>query len=97
MLDKFSKRNQSVFLLDDFNVDLSKNGKHAPTNEFLESLSSRLFLPKIVRTTRISANSTTLIDNIFSNINTPSYVSGNLTASISDHLPQFLMVTDSSF
>ena len=97
MLDKFSKRNQSVYLLDDFNVYLSKNGKHAPTNEFLESLSSRMFLTKIIHTTKISANSTTFIDNIFSNINTPSYVSGNLTASISDHLPQFLMVTDSFF
>ena len=79
LLDKISKENKSVFLLDDFNVDLLKYGKHAPTNEFLDSLSSHMFLPHIIQPTRISTNSKTLIDNIFSNIHTPSSVSGNLT------------------
>ena len=36
----------------------------------------------------------TLIDNIFSNIYTLSSISGNLTVSISGHLPQFLIVPD---
>ena len=94
LLDKSSKENKSVFLLGDFNVDLLKYDKHAPTNEFLESLSSHMFLPHIVQPTRISTTSKTLIDNIFSNIHTPSSVSGNLTSSISDHLPQFLIVPD---
>ena len=94
LLDKISKENKSVFLLGDFNVDLLKYDKHAPTNEFLDSLSSRMFLPHIVQPTRISTTSKTLIDNIFSNIHTPSSVSGNITSSISDHLPQFLIVPD---
>ena len=38
--------------------------------------------------------SKTLIDNFFSNINTPISISGNLVASISDYLPQFLIVPD---
>ena len=33
-----------------------------------------------------------LIDNIFSNRFDPSFISGNITTSISDHLPQFLLV-----
>ena len=37
--------------------------------------------------TRISSNSKTLIDDIFPNILSPDSVSGNLTATISDHLP----------
>ena len=94
LLDKISKENKSVFLLGDFNVDLLKYDKHAPTNEFLDSLSSHMFLPHIVQPTRISTTSKTLIDNIFSNIHTPSSVSGNITSSISDHLPQFLIVPD---
>ena len=94
LLDKISKENKSVFLLGDFNVDLLKYDKHAPTNAFLDSLSSHMFLPHIVQPTRISTTSKTLIDNIFSNIHTPSSVSGNLTSSISDHLPQFLIVPD---
>ena len=44
LLDKISKENKSVFLLGDFNVDLLKYDKHAPTNEFLDSLSSHMFL-----------------------------------------------------
>ena len=54
LLDKISKENKSVFLLGDFNVDLLKYDKHAPTNEFLDSLSSHMFLPHIVQPTRIS-------------------------------------------
>ena len=71
-----------------------KYDKHAPTNEFLDSLSSHMFLPHIVQPTRISTTYKTLIDNIFSYIHTPSSVSCNLTSSISDHLPQFLIVPD---
>ena len=92
--DRISQENKSVFSLGDFNIHLLKYDKHAPTNEFLNSLSSYMFLPHIVQPTRISTTSKTLIDNIFSNIHTPSSVSGNLTSSISDHLPQFLIVPD---
>ena len=53
-----------------------------------------MFLPHIVQPTRISTTSKTLTDNIFSNIHTPNSISGNLTASISDHLPQFLIAPD---
>ena len=53
----------------------------------------RIFI-KLFIITRISTTSKTLIDNIFSNIHTPSSLSGNLTSSISDHLPQFLIVAD---
>ena len=84
LLDKISKGNKSVFLLGDFNVDLLKYDEHAPKNEFLDSLSSHMFLPHIVQTTRICTASKTLIDNIFVNIHTPSSVSGNFTSSISD-------------
>ena len=94
LLDKISKKNKSVFLFGDFDVDLLKYDKHAPANEFLDLLSSHMFLPHIVQPTRISTTSKTLTDNIFSNIHTPSSVSGNLTSSISDHLPQFLIVPD---
>ena len=80
LLDKISTENKSVFLLANFNFDLLKYDKHAPANEFLDSLSSHMFLPHIAQPTRISTTSKTLIDNIFSNIHTPSSVSGNLTA-----------------
>ena len=41
--------------------------------------------------TRITEKTATLIDNIFVNGQTQQYNSGNITTSISDHLPQFII------
>ena len=62
-------------------------------NNFYNILISNLFVPHITLPTRITSHSKTLIDNIFSN--DPDFsqgVSGNFTFSISDHLPQFLLM-----
>ena len=91
---KFLGKNKPLFLLGDFNVNHLKYGEYAPTSEFLDSLSSHIFLPNIVQPNSISTTSKTLIYNIFSNIVTPSHVSGNLTSPVSDHLPQFIIVPD---
>ena len=45
-----------------------------------------------METTRITSHSKTLIYNIFTNITLPDSISENLTATISDQLPQFLVV-----
>ena len=42
-------------------------------------------------TNKGTSNSKTITDNIFSNIISTGIISGNLTATISDHLPQFLI------
>ena len=65
---------------------------HSPTNEFLDSFASNSFLPYILEPTRITSRSKTLIDNIFTSIIFPDSISSNLTATISEHLPQFLIV-----
>ena len=66
--------------------------EHNQTNEFLDSLASNSFIPLILQPTRITSHSNTLIDNIFSNVIDPDIISGNLTATISDHLPQFAII-----
>ena len=66
--------------------------EHNQTNEFLDSLASNSFVPSILQPTRITSHSNTLIDNIFSNVIDPDIISGNLTATISDHLPQFSII-----
>ena len=66
--------------------------EHNQTNAFLDSLASNSFIPLILQPTRITSHSNTLIDNIFSNVIDPDKISGNLTATISDHLPQFAIV-----
>ena len=46
----------------------------------------------ILQPARITSHSNTLIDNIFSNVIDPDITSGNLTDTISDHLPQFAII-----
>ena len=77
-------------ILGDFNINLLNYNIHSPTNEFLDSLASNSFLPYMP--TRITSHSKTLIDNIFTNVIFPDSISGNLTATISNNLPQFLVV-----
>ena len=74
-----------------FFVTLNYND-HQPTNDFLDSLASNSFIPYILHATRITSHSKTLIDNKFSNFISPEIISGNITAAISDHLPQFSFV-----
>ena len=62
------------------------------TNEFLDSLASYSFMPYILQATRLTSPCKTLIDNIFSNVISHEVISGNITATVSDHLPQFSFV-----
>ena len=51
-----------------------------------------MFLPHIMQSTRVTTNSTTLIDNICFNIYGPNSVLQNVLATIFDHFPQFVIV-----
>ena len=64
--------------------------EHKPTNEFLDSLAFNSYLPYVIQSSRHRSHSRTLIDNIFSNVILKDIISGNITATISDRLPQFL-------
>ena len=66
--------------------------EHNQTNQFLDSLDSNSSMPLILQPTRITSHINTLIDNIFSNVIDPDIISGDLTATISDHLPQILII-----
>ena len=92
LLENISKEQKSIFLLGDFNVNLLSYNKHNQTNEFLDSVASNSFIPLILQPTRITSHSNTLIDNIFSHVIDPDIISGKLTATISDHLPQFAII-----
>ena len=97
VLDTFSKENKTIFLLGGFNINVLIYDTHPPTNEFLNSLSSHYFLPHLLQPIRVKSNSKTVIDNIFSNMAAPNIISGNLTASISDHQRQFLVAANIFF
>ena len=86
-LDKISKEQKQIFLLGDFNINLLNYNEHQPTNEFLDSLASNSIIPYILQLTRLIGHSKTLINNIFSNVLLCEAISGNITATTSDHLP----------
>ena len=93
LLENISKEQKSIFLLVDFNVNLLNYNEHNQTNQFLNSRASNSFIPLILQPTRITSHSNTLIDHLFSNVIDPDdIISGNLTAIISDHLPQFAII-----
>ena len=70
---------------------------YPPTNEFQDSHLSHYFLLHILQPSRVTTNSKTLIDNIFSNKAVPNIISGNLTVSTSDQLPEFLVAPNIVF
>ena len=51
-----------------------------------------MYLPYILDPTRVNSHLQTITDNIFSNYVSKEAVSGNLTSTISDHLPQVLFI-----
>lgn len=94
LLDKISKIDKKCFLVGDFNIDLLKKESKTPVFDFYENMTSYFFSPFILQPTRITPHSKTLIDNIFFNALEFQTFSGNLTVEISDHLIQFLVLTD---
>ena len=92
LLENTSKEQKSIFLLGDGNVNLLNYNEHNETNEFSDSLASNSNIPLSLKSTRITSPSNTVINNIFSNFIDPDIISSNLTATISDHLPQFAII-----
>ena len=63
----------------DYNINLLNSDTHSPTGHYLDLMYSNMLFPLITRPTRVTAQSATLIDNIFTN-NTNS--SGSLTQGV---------------
>ena len=92
LLASISKENKICYLVCDWNLDLIKHHCHESTGEFLEIMYSRMFFPLITCPTRLTSNTATLIDNIFTNNLNNFSVSGLMFCDISDHLPNFTLL-----
>ena len=66
--------------------------EHNQASECSDSLASNSFIPLILRPAIITSYSNTLIDNIFLNVIDWDIISGDFTATISDYLPQFVII-----
>ena len=91
ILDEMKSENKSLYLLGDFNIDLLNIDKHKESHEFTDLMYSHSLIPNIVKPTRITDKSATLIDNIFStnSLGNDCIFNGILYTDISDHFPVF--------
>ena len=92
-IERIHRENKYCTVLGDSNIDLLQSESHQDTNNFLNALSSFHFLPQILQPTRITEHSATLINNIFFNTLDHFTISWNLIYDLSDHLPNFLIIT----
>ena len=92
ILHRFQSCNKDIAITGDFNIDLLKIKDRPIFNNFFETILSNGFIPKITFPTRITSQSSTLIDNILVKISRSfSYTTaGILLSNISDHLPCFI-------
>ena len=87
--------NKLIFILGDFNINLLNYDSHIPSNDFINTFFSHNLLPCIHHPSRISESSKSIIDNIFTNSYHSNITSGNILTQITDHFPQFLILSNS--
>ena len=89
---KLKTENKPCHTLGDFNMDLLKIEKDKDMLDYLDIFTNSNSMSLITLPTRITNSSKTWIDNIFCNQFSRDIVSGNITVSISDHIPQFAII-----
>ena len=87
LLDWIDSKNKTAYITGDFNFDLFTFNTNADTEYFFYTLCSHGFYPTISKATRISATSSSLLDNIFCNDLNVIKGSGVILTDISDHYP----------
>ena len=78
-------------IMGDMNINLLKFGCHPKTEYYLEGIFSHGFLPVIVKPTRITVSSATLIDHIYSNNITATGHAGIIITDLADHFGTFYL------
>ena len=91
ILNTITRENELCYFLGDLNIDLLKHENHSPTSDVLDIMYSYSMFPLITKPIRVTKDTATLIDHIFTNnFETDSkHVQGILCTSISDHFTVF--------
>ena len=90
VLVKLKSECNIIYLLGDFNINLLNTENHTQSSDFLDTLYSHSFMPLINKPTRVTANSTTIIDHVYCNeIHNSRLFNGILITEITEHYPIF--------
>jgi hypothetical protein len=84
-------------IMGDMNVDLLKYSSHDATDIYVDGIFSRGFIPRILKPTRITHRSATLIDHIITNDITYSSTSGIIINDVADHFAIFYICTSTLY
>ena len=85
VLQKLSNENKSVVLMGNFNIDFLTYDSNIDPSNFLDKMYFSLLLPYVSSPSRLTTQSQTQIDNIFSNNIEEDINSWNLRSTVSDH------------
>ena len=99
ILNVITKEKITFYLIGDLNIYLLKHEAHKPTFDFVDILHDNEMFPLIVKPTRVTYKSVTLIDHIMTN-NFDIYsrhMQGVLMSSISDQYAIFYIVGNAQF
>ena len=94
LLNVLRTRSKFVYMCGDYNIDLLKIQTNGEFSLFYENIIATGFAPKITLPTRLCDTTSTLIDNVYSNVIDKSHTSGILTRPISDHQMYFCIMND---
>ena len=61
IMDSINNENKHGIIMGDMNIDLLKFGSHNKTNDYLDNIFCRGYIPAIMRPTRVTRSSATLI------------------------------------
>ena len=85
LLNLLRIHSKCVYMCGDYNIDLLKIQTTGEFSLFYENIIATGFAPKITLPTRICDTTSTLIDNVYSNVIDKSHTCGILIRPISDH------------
>ena len=79
-------------ILGDFNFDLLKHNESSLVQKYLDTFMCTGFIPLISKPTHIRGQSSTCIDQIWTNLISDNVTSGIITSSVSAHLPIYAIL-----
>ena len=95
IINKLNLENKPIYICGDINIDIGRYHISQPTKHYVDTLQSLSYRILIDKPTRITTNTATVIDHLYSNDFVNSLEPGILAADFSDHLATFLHISKS--
>ena len=95
LLDKLDSvaKNKTIMLAGDYNLDLMMSDTNSYVGNFVSTLTAYSFVPTVTLPTRLTANNSSLLDNIFIKSFVGQASTAVIYSDISDHLPVLLKLS----